>query len=353
MTFGVKIMGSQAISLGFSAGGYNALSRYVDEDMRHGQWNSRLIDDENGVNLNNASGSIHYDDHRIMLQDVVQAREYTASVFDTLSAVPGVQLSVSISDTLVGYMDRNQHNAQTSMNGSNRKSQETNYQWSWVPQPIVHSDFHIQYRQRSFSYKAGDGISASTIAVMKERDKNLVLGNADISVNVDGVLSELKGFTNSAGTLLQPGSMTDWANPANVGTIYGEAVALISTMFTTDRSAQTPNSVFMFVANDIFTNLELIFALNQGSNVKNIDLIKNITAIKDVMPNEFLVDGSVLLVEGTPETYRIPMSQDITVAPWQIIDPMGDQQYTVFTASTLQVRQDRNGRSGVSYATKA
>ncbi len=346
-------MGSQAMSLGFVDNGYNALARYADVAERHNQWNSRLIDDENGRSLNNASGSIHYDDHRIMLQDVVQAREYTASVFDTLSAVPGVQLSVNISDTLVGYMDRNQHNAQTSMNGSNRKSQETNYAWSWVPQPIVHSDFHIQFRQRSFSYKAGDGISASTIAVMKERDRNLVLGNTDIAVAVDGTLNELKGLTNSAGTLLQPGSMTNWADPANKGLVYDEMVGLLDTMFTTDRSAQTPNSVFVFVANDIFTQLMLIVAQNQGSNTMNIDMIKNITAIKDVMPNEFLADGSVLLVEATPETYRIPMSQDITVAPWNILDPMGDQQYTVFTASTLQVRQDRNGRSGVSYATKA
>ncbi len=342
-----------AQSSGFNSKSFQAIMRYADPEVRHQIWANRLIDDQNGKLLGNANGSLHYEDHKLMLQDVVLAREYVNTAWNTLIAVAGVKTSVSIYDTLVGYMNTNQFNAQTSMDVSDRQSQQSNYEWTWVPQPIVHSDFHIPWRQKGFSYKQGDGITAATRAVEIERDKNLILGNTGIAVSVIGVLTTLTGLINSPGTLLQPASMTNWALQANLALVFDEAITLIATMFTVDRAAQMPNSVLMFVANDIFTNLERIVAQNQGSNVSNIDMLKRITAIRDVIPNQHLPDGSVLLVEATPEALRIPMSQDTTIAPWQINNQMEAQQFTVFNASTLQVREDRNGRSGVSFATKA
>ena len=178
------------------------------------------------------------------------------------------------------------------------------------------------------------------------------MGDSTIAVDVNGVLTTLQGLTNATHTLAQAGSMTNWALAANKATVYGEAVTLLATMFTTDRAAQSPNSVIMFVANDIWPQLEQV-PVTGNSERSNLQRIKDLSAIKDVVPNQFLVAGSVLLVEVTPASIRIPRSTEITVVPWLKQDRFEDNKFTVFSASTLQVRGDRNGRSGVSYATKA
>jgi len=342
----------RAITEGMGSRFYSQLGRYSDKSQRAAGWNEMLIDNQDGMVVNNTTGTLHYEDHKVMLDDVEMVRQYSNMVYDDLVAAPGVAVNVSLFETLVGWQDMNEFTAQTSMNVSDRNSQQTDHAFVWSPQPIYHCDFHIPWRQEGFSYKQGEGASAATIAVRLERDEILMNGDSSIAVDVNGSLSTLTGLTNSAGTLAQAASMTNWALAANVALVYPQCVDLLATMFTTDRAAQMPDSVMMYVANDIWPQLELVDGADttQGTNLKRL---KGLSAIKDVKPNQFLADGAVLFVEVTPTSIRIPRSADVTVAPWQKRDRFEDGRFTVFAASTLQVRQDRNGRSGVSYCTKA
>ena len=332
---------------------YGKLSQVIDnKSEREAIWQEHLIDNEEGVIVNSTSGTLHYDDHKRMLDDVVKARTYMPTVFNTLSAAPGIVVPVALTDTLVGYQNMNQFSAGTSMNGSNRKSNQSDYQYAWTPQPIYHCDWHIPWRQGGFGYKSTDGSSESAIQVALERDKTMVLGNSDIVVDVNGVDAQLYGLTNFPGTLQLPGGISDWADVANSNLVSKEAIELVSQLYSNRIAAQVPDSVIMFVANDIYPQLDQDYSTEKGDRT-NLERLRAITAIRDVVPSQWLPDGGVLLVEATPMTLRIPTSTDIAVSPWQQIERMADLKFTTYAASTVQPRADRNGNAGLLYATKA
>lgn len=331
---------------------YNKIAAMTEKSARATVWNSQLIDNDKGQIVNSTSGVLHYDDHKRMLDDVVMARKYVPTAYDAFTATPGIVVPVSLSDTIVGYQNMNEFSAETSMNGSNRTSNQTDYVYSWTPQPIHHGDFHIPWRQEGFGYKSTDGATEMAMQVALQRDQTLLLGNSDIVVNVNGVDAELFGLTNHPATLQAPGSLTDWADIANTDTISKEAIEMVGSMFTQKISAQMPNSVITFVANDVWTNLENDYASAKGDRTI-LERIKAITAIRDVMPSQWLPDGAVLMVEASPMTLRIPTSTDIIVTPWTQVDPFEDRRFTVFAANSLQVRGDRNNNTGIIYATKA
>ena len=264
---------------------YNNMAAMTEKSTRANVWNKQLISNEKGQIVNSTSGTLHYDDHKRMLEDVVMARKYVPTAYAALSAVGGIVVPVSLSDTIIGYQNMNEFSAQTSMNGSNRKSNQSDYQYSWVPQPIYHSDFHIPWRQESFAYKSTDGATEATMQVALERDETLMLGNSDIVVNVNGVAAELFGLTNHPATLQAPGSLTDWADIANTDTISKEAIEMVGALYTQKISAQVPNSVITFVANDVWTNLENDYASAKGDRTI-LERIKAITAIRDVLPSQ-------------------------------------------------------------------
>lgn len=330
---------------------HSKLSRFEDKSTRASLWNSLLKDNEKGVVVNADGGALHYEDHKKMLDDVVAARKYMPTVFDTLSSIAGVVVPVSLNQTLVGMMNKNEFDAKTSMNGSGRTNNQSNYKYSWVPQPIYHTDFSIPFRQNGFSYKNSDGVSESVSAVALERDSTLVLGNSDIVVDVNGTEAELYGLTNHPDTLAMPSGISDWADSANNDKIYKETITLVKEMFTKRKAAQIPNSIIMFVANDVMPEFDADYSDAKGDRTVK-ERVMAITAIKEVMPCQWLPDGAVLLVEASPQTLRIPTSNDVIVTPWNRVDPFEDLRFTVFAASTLQVRSDRNGNTGLLYATK-
>lgn len=330
---------------------HGQLARFTEKTFRVNQWGGLLIDNESGKIVNNTSGALHYEDHKRMLDDVVAARKYFPTVYAALSAAPGIAVSSSLYETLIGYSDMNEFDAKTSMDGSGRESNQTDYRYNWVPQPIYHCDFHIPWRQQGFAYKQADGSSEATMQVALERDRTLMLGNPGIVVNVNGVDAPLYGLTNHPDILALPAGISNWALEASSDLVYKEAVNLIKELFTTRKAAQSPNSVVMFVANDVYPMLELDYATEKGDRT-NMERIKAITSIRDVLPSQWLPDGAVLLVEVSPMTLRIPQASDIVVAPWTRTDPMEALRFTVFAASTLQIRKDRNGNTGLLYATK-
>jgi hypothetical protein len=336
----------------FGSKQHRFISRMETKEARAEGWKFNLKDNEKGLVVNNTSGTLHYEDHKRMLDDVVMVRQYMPTVFDTLIDAPGVQASVSLYETLVGYQNMNEFNAQTSMNGSNRQTNQSDYKYEWVPQPIYHCDFHIPWRQSGFGYKQGDGASEASMQVRRERDEALILGNSDIIVNVNGVDAQMYGLTNAPGVLLQPGTLTNWANPDNSDSVYKEANTMIASLYAQKKGAQVANSGYFIVASDVYPQLNLDYS-TQKSGLTNMQRIEAIPQVRGVLTSEFLPDGAVLFVEALPQTLRIPTSVDVTVAPWQLSHQMEDPKFTVFAASTLQVRQDRNGNTGIVYATKA
>ena len=335
------------------SGNYGKLARVVDsKETRAKMWANHLIDNKDGIVVNNTSGTLHYDDHKRMLDDVVEARKYMPTGFRTLSAVPGISVAASLTDMLVGYQDMNEFTAKTSMNGSNRQSNQSDYRYNWVPQPIYHCDFEIPWRQGGFAYKSADGATEAAMQVELERDKTLFLGNDQIIVNVNGVDAQLFGLTNAPGVLQLAGAISDWAVTANIDAIVPEFIAnTLKPMYATKKAAQVPNSLIVFVANDIYMNLENDYSTQKGDRTV-MQRMQAIASVRDVMPCQWLADGEVVVVEALPMSIRIPQAVDTTVMPWQRVEEMENLKFTCMAASTLQVRKDRNDATGVARATK-
>lgn len=329
---------------------YGAMAPFTDKGQRAKVWNSLLKDNESGQVINN-NGALHYEDHKRMLDDVEAVRKYMPTAFSTLSAVPGITVPVSITDTLIGYQNMNQFDAQTSMDGSNRKTNQSNYQYNWVPQPIYHCDFEIPWRQNGFGYKTTDGTSEGTTEVMLERDKVMINGDSNINISVNGQAAPLYGLSNSPFTNAVPGGISDWNVPANLVNAHKEIIALLAEGYSDQVSMNIPNTVIMFVANDFYPLLENDYSDDKGDRTVR-ERIEAITAIKEIQPCQWLPDGSVLLVEAMSRTIRIAQSTDITVVPKIRTHEMEPMKMTIMAASTPQVRADRNGNTGIIFATQ-
>ena len=80
--------------------------------------------------------------------------------------------------------------------------------------------------------------------------------------------------------------------------------------------------------------------------------IKRIAQIRDVMPHQDLPDGAWLFVEMAPRTSDIAVASDIVATPWQRMNPYEDLRFTIMAAATPRIKTDRNGVTGILYATK-
>ena len=315
--------------------------------QRHDAWRKLLRTNAAGEVINNAA-TVHYDDYKDLTTDVVKAREFmNVGIQDLLSA--GLSQPSSISKTIVQYQTMNAFEATVSMDGSNRQNQQTDYAINWIPQPIYHTDFFIPWREEGFSYKESDGIMESVYRVNELQDKVLFLG-ASLGVKVAGVDAPLYGYTNHPNTITKT-DLTDWANPVNVGTITGEAVELIGELFTGGRVME-PNSVMMYVATDIWSNLQNDYSANKGDRTV-LERINAISEVGGVKPQKDLVAGSVVCVEMRPRTVQLSVAQQPVAAPWVKGNQLENGRFTVYSSMVAKVKADRTGKAGVVYGTKA
>jgi hypothetical protein len=310
-------------------------------------WRSILRTNQNGEVINNAS-TVSYDDYKDLTMDVVKAREFmNVGIQDLLSA--GLSQPSSINKTIVQYQTMNTFDATVSMNGANRQENQTDYAINWIPQPIYHTDFFIPWREEGFSYKESDGIMESVYRVNELQDQVLFNG-ASLGVNVSGVSAPLYGYTNHPDTITKA-DLTDWANPANVDAITGEAVELIGELFTGGRVME-PNSVMMYVATDIWTNLQNDYSSQKGDRTV-LERINAISEVGGVKPQKDLVPGAVVCVEMRPRTVQLSVAQQPIAVPWVKGHQLENGRFTVYSSMVAKIKADRTGKAGVVYGTKA
>lgn len=310
-------------------------------------WASILKTNQEGAVINNAS-TLHYDDYKDLSEDVVKAREFdNVGIQDLISR--GLTSQSSISKTLVQYQDMNTFDATVSMNASNRTENQTNYGVNWIPQPIYHTDFFIPWREEGFSYKESDGIMESVFRVNELQDTVLFNG-ADLGVMVSGAAAPLYGYTNHPQTIIGTPT-TDWALPANAGTITAEAVGLVGELYVGGRT-QAADSVMMYVANDVWSNLQNDYSAAKGDRTV-LERIRAISEIIDVKPQKDLVDGAVVLVEMRSRTVQLSVATMPIAVPWVKGHDIEDGRFTIYSSMVAKIKKDRNGRTGVLYAIKA
>jgi uncharacterized linocin/CFP29 family protein len=310
-------------------------------------WQANLVTNEKGI-VTNATSGLKYDDYKELTEDIVKSREFdfVGNLYRTLVGA-GLTRTVDISRTLIDYHDMNAFNdAHVTMDMANRENEQSNYNQKLVPLPIFHQDFVIPWRQGSFSYKESDGVSESSFRVMETRDRVLMLG--DSSINVNG--TEMYGYTNHPSTILAPG-ISDWADKANKNVVYDEMVELISQLFQ-NRTARE-NSLAVFVATDIKTALNFKNgAQNAATNTTLLTELESISEIRSVQAHQDLPAGAVLIIELVPMTSDLAIASDVRAVPWSKRDEYEDMRFTIMSSCTPRIKTDRQGRTGILYATK-
>jgi len=312
-------------------------------------WNKHLINNSEGQVVN-AQGALHYDDYKELTDDVVKVREFPqVGAFYRSFMGAGLSRPMAIGKTLIDYKDMNAFGeATTSMDAANRETEQNNYDQVLVPLPIFHKDFVIPWREEGFSYKESDGVMESQFRVMETRDKVLLLGESSIKVNGQ----ELYGYTNHPATIQKPAGISDWADPTNATKVYEEAVSLFSDLFQTGKVGGA-NSVMMWVASDILTALQYKSSANKSNDLTLQQDLQNIAQLSGIEMHQDLPAGSVLLVEMSPRTSDIAVASDVIAMPWQRMNQLEDMRFSIMAACTPRIKRDRNGVTGILYATKS
>ena len=321
----------------------------ANHSQRKATWGELVTTNAKGV-VTNAIGALQYDDYKELTEDVVKVREYefVGNFYRTLTSAPGMSRTMPIGKTLIDYKDMNGFGeAETSMDAANRETEQNNYDQRIVPLPIFHKDFVIPWRQEGFSYKQSDGVSESMFRVMETRDKVLMLGDASISVNG----TELFGYTNHPATIKELGIL-DLADPTNATEAYNVFVTLTKRLYI-DAKVSAPNSIAVFVATDVYSSLQYKSSDNKSNDLTIMQDIMNITGIRDVQPQQNLPDGAILMVELNPRSSDIAVASDVIALPWQRLNQIEDLRFTIMAACTPRIKTDRNGVTGILYATKA
>lgn len=326
----------------------NAIAVQQAQQMVNGRsnaWREILSTNAAGDVINNA-GTVHYDDYKDLTTDVIKSREFmNVGTQDLIAA--GLTQQSSINKTIVQYQTMNTFDAKVSMNGSNREENQTNYEINWIPQPIYHTDFFIPWREEGFSYKESDGIMESVYRVNEKQDQVLFLG-ADLGVRVSGQLAPLYGYTNHPDTITA--TISNWALEANIDAITPEAVKLVGELFVGGRVMET-NSVMMYVATDIWSNLQNDYSSQKGDRTV-LERIRAIAEIAEVKPQKDIPAGGVTLVEMRPRTVQLSVAQSPIAVPWVKSHALENGRFTVYSSMVAKIKADRTGKAGVLYATK-
>ena len=319
-------------------------SLFANHCMKDQTWAALAKTNSKGI-ITNAQGALKYDDIKLLTDDIVKAREYefVGSFYRSFQSA-GLIKSVPIGKTLVDYKDMSSMgDAHVSMDAANRQQEQLNYDQKLVPLPIFHKDWTVPWRQEGFSYKQTDGSQESSFRVMETRDRVLLLGDSSISVN--GV--PLYGYTNHPATLTE--TISDWANVANIKQVRKDAIDMNKKMFLEAKVSNT-RAVGMFVSTDIWATLPNLTddTYNAPSALTQLQGL----GYRFVDVNQDLPDGTVLLIEYTPMTSDLIVGSDLIALPWQKNNQLEDMRFTNMASAAPRIKTDRNGVTGVLYASK-
>jgi len=302
----------------------------------------------------NANGTLRHEDFLVIQDKIVEVRRRSLNGITDLQS-GGLSFGVDICEQLVGFENVNEFQAAIQeMNPENYQNNDTAFTEDYTPNPITHQSFSVPWRQQGFDYKRSLGMTESVRQVAERLEETLFNGNTGIVVNFGGANQPLYGYTThpNRGT----GSISDWTltTAAGLAAIVPETVSSIGAMFSSQGGVGN-DSVMIYVANDIWTNLQNDYKVEStdtsGSGMMIVDRMRKIAQVKDVKPAEKLAAGEVVMVEMAARTVELAVATDIISVPHQKTNPMQPQVMTTYAAMVHQIKVDSNSLTGVLHLT--
>lgn len=291
-------------------------------------------------------GTVRHEDFLTIQDRIVEVRRRTLNGISDLQAA-GLTFGVGIEEQLVGFENVNEfQEARQDMNPNSYQNNESIFGESYVPNPITHQSFDVNWRQTGFDYKRSVGMSETVRQVSERLEDTLFNGNADIGVSYGGTTYPIYGYTThpSRGT----GTISDWTNAANVALIVPETVEQIGLMWS-GQGGVNNGRVMMYVANDLWNIFQNDYKAEVSGTI--MDRVKQIAQIMDIKPAEKLASGQVVLVEMEARSIELAVASDIIAVPHTKTNPFAPVTMTTYAAMVQQIKVDSKGETGVRHLT--
>lgn len=314
-------------------------------------WRMALRDSKDGKKIVNADGTLRHEDHRQIIDKLVEVRRRELNGIADLMRM-GLTRPEDLGTMLVGTENINEFQAaQRSMNPTKGTNNDTNFTLSYTPLPITHQDWSIAWRQNGMQYKNSAGLAESVRQVSESLEDMLFNGASDIRVSIDGATpSQIHGYTSHPNRVTA--GISDWTDLVTNGTkVIPETLSLVKQAFSSNASGR-PDSLMMYVGNDIWTNLQEDYSANKGDRTY-LERIKAISEIADVKPAEKLSSKDVVLVEMSDRTIELAVASDIVTVPHTRTSPVDDQVFTTYAAMVPIIKSDRNSATGIVHGVEA
>jgi hypothetical protein len=324
----------------------NGLDKYVVVDVDGKIVNHAASPKAAKALLTNANGTVRHEDFLVIQDKIVEVRRRALNGIADLMA-GGLSFGVGIGEQLVGFENVNEfQEAEQQMNPSSYQNNDTVFTETYVPNPITHQSFSVPWRQNGFDYKRSLGLTESVRQVAEKLENTLFNGNAAISVNFGGQANPIYGYTThpDRGT----GTISDWSAVANIALIVPEAIEQIGLMWSSQGGVEN-DSVVMYVANDVWTNLQNDYKADSERSV--MTRLLDIPQLKAIKPGEKLASTQVVLVEMLERTIQLATASDIITVPHIKTNPMAPQVLTTYAAMVQQIKSDSKGNTGVRHLT--
>lgn len=218
------------------------------------------------------------------------------------------------------------------------------------PVPIFRKDFKIGARQLASSL-SGNGSAGSTqgldvtqmaIAARRVTDsmESMVFNGVPSLGAVDGY--NLYGYTNHPNRLTQ--TLTgSWAT-ATGDNILSDTLAMLDQLYSVNRYGP----FYMYVAKNIWANIQNDYDSSNSSNRTTKDRIEALADVQVVRPGDSLADNTVVLVQMTRENVDLGVAQDlVNVELSSNGDLLAPKKFMVFSSCALRLKTDANGSLGV------
>ena len=292
---------------------------------------------------NTGDATLRRDDWVKMMSALTAVRQRSQVGLADLRAANLVS-GASLSDTIVEVENVNEYmDAKVSMNATAQTANQTTFASSFTALPLYTSGWFIRYRQ-GIAYKNQTGLTASGFQVLKAQNDVIFNGAPSIQVPFNGTLATIYGYFTHPDR--QTATISDWTNLAvNGDKIISDTLSMLDLLFR-NSAADEPNSVMMYVADDLWTNLQEDYSTQKDTRTF-YERLKAISQIADIKPSSHIASKQVGLVQMTAESVEYVEAQEVTTVPHMRTTPISDQAFTTFAAGVPIIKTDRNGATGI------
>jgi hypothetical protein len=336
--------------------GYFDLHAAVFAENRHEKY--VVVDQDGKVLARNSDKSkleivtnatLRHEDYQVIREALVEPRRKALVGIEDLM---GLSFGVSIGEEMVGFENYNKFRAAKQEMNPGKGSyvnNDSDFERSYVPNPITHASFQVPMRQGQFDYKSSVGLSETARVVAERLETTLFNGNSDVSISIAGTAYPIYGYTThpNRGT----GTISDWAIIANIDSIIPEMTAELGAM-NNEQGGIRNNSVMVYVASDVAAILENDYKAANPTSRTVLERMKMLSKVKDVKESIDLADGEVVLVEMERRTVELAVASDIIVVPHTKTSPFMPTEMTTYAAMVHQIKVDRDDLTGVRHLSK-